>query len=169
MLLRRRIPERMREAVMMGIGLATLLIGFQMALQTRNVLGVIVSLAACGALGELLRIEDSLETLGRWAERRAGAAGEGAIAQAFVTSSLLFSVGPMTLLGAIQDGLGQPPVLLYTESLLDGASAVAIGAVARRRSAYPGAVRTGVAGRIVEEQSSGPGGGRRTCPQSVIL
>lgn len=128
LLLRRRIPERMRETVMMGIGLATLLIGFQMALQTRNVLGVIVSLAAGGALGELLRIEDGLETLGRWAERRAGAAGEGAVAQAFVTSSLLFCVGPMTLLGAIQDGLGQPPVLLYTKSLLDGASAVAIGA-----------------------------------------
>jgi uncharacterized membrane protein YqgA involved in biofilm formation len=129
MMLRRRFPERMRETVMMGIGLSTVLIGMQMALQTQNVLGVIVSLAAGAVIGESLHIEEGIEAIGRWAERRMGAPGEaGAVAAAFVTSSLLFCVGPMTILGAIQDGLGQPPVLLYTKSLLDGISAVAIGA-----------------------------------------
>lgn len=127
-LLRRRIPEQVRETVMQGIGLATLLIGFQMALQTRNVLGVIVSLAVGAVLGEALHIEDGLEALGRWAERRVGAGRESSFARAFVTSSLLFCVGPMTVLGSIQDGLGQPPLLLYTKSLLDGISSVAIGA-----------------------------------------
>ncbi len=130
LLLRRRIPERMRETVMMGVGLATLLIGTQMALQTRNVLGVIVSLAAGAVIGEALHIEEGLEALGRWAEARIGTGGrsEGGIAAGFVASSLLFCVGPMTVLGAIQDGLGQPPVLLYTKSLLDGVSAVALAA-----------------------------------------
>ncbi|MDR7518689.1 MAG: DUF554 domain-containing protein [Armatimonadota bacterium] len=129
LLLRRRIPDRMRETVMMGIGLATLLIGMQMALQTQNVLGVIVSLAAGGVIGEALHLEDGIEILSRWAERHVGGAGETQTsATAFVTSSLLFCVGPMTVLGAIQDGLGQPPVLLYTKSMLDGISAVAIGA-----------------------------------------
>ncbi|MDR7522379.1 MAG: DUF554 domain-containing protein [Armatimonadota bacterium] len=129
LLLRRRIPDRIRETVMMGIGLATLLIGMQMALQTQNVLGVIVSLVAGGVIGEALHIEDGIEILSRWAERRVGAAGETQTgAAAFVTSSLLFCVGPMAVLGAIQDGLGQPPVLLYTKSMLDGISAVAIGA-----------------------------------------
>lgn len=127
--LRRRFPGRMRETVMAGIGLATLLIGSQMALQTASVLGVIVSLVVGGIVGEALRIEDGIEALGRWAERRFAAwSQEHTVAQAFVTSSLLFCVGPMTVLGAIQDGLGQPPLLLYTKSLLDGISAVAIGA-----------------------------------------
>jgi uncharacterized membrane protein YqgA involved in biofilm formation len=129
LLLRRRFPERMRETVMGGVGLATLLIGFQMALQTQNVLGVILSVAAGAVVGETLRIEGGIEALGRWAERRVGAwGGTGSIATAFVTSSLLFCVGPMTILGSIQDGLGQAPVLLYTKALLDGISAVAIGA-----------------------------------------
>lgn len=127
--LRRRLPERAREAVMAAVGLATLLIGFQMALQTQNVLGVILSLALGAVIGEGLHIEEGIEALGRWAERRAGPISRGGgTAQAFVTSSLLFCVGPMTILGAIQDGLGQAPVLLYTKSLLDGISSVAIGA-----------------------------------------
>ncbi len=127
--LQRRLPERVREAVMAAIGLATLLIGLQMALQTRNILGVIVSLALGAALGEGLHIEEGIDALGRWAERLAGpVAAGGGTAQAFVTSSLLFCVGPMTILGAIQDGLGQTPVLLYTKSLLDGISSVALGA-----------------------------------------
>lgn len=129
-LLRRRFPARMRETVMMGVGLATLLIGFQMALQTQNVIGVILSLAAGAVIGEALHIEEGIEVLGRWAEARVGAGGggDGSVAAAFVASSLLFCVGPMTVMGAIQDGLGQPPLLLYTKSLLDGVSAVAIGA-----------------------------------------
>ncbi|MGH2405898.1 MAG: DUF554 domain-containing protein [bacterium] len=85
---------------------------------------------ALGAvIGEGLHIEDRLEALGRWTERRLGAANpDSSFTRAFVTSSLLFCVGPMTILGAIQDGLGQPPLLLYTKSLLDGISSVAIGA-----------------------------------------
>jgi uncharacterized membrane protein YqgA involved in biofilm formation len=87
-----------------------------------------------------MHIEEGLEALGRWAERRVGAAGGTGVvvaagtagganmAAAFVTSSLLFCVGPMTILGAIQDGLGQPPTLLYTKAVLDGISAIAIGA-----------------------------------------
>lgn len=127
--LRHRFPERVRETVMAGIGLATLIIGFQMALQTGNVLIIIASLVLGGIIGEAIHIEDGIETLGRWAERVYGSqTNEGTVAAAFVTSSLLFCVGPMTVLGAIQDGLGQTPVLLYTKSLLDGISAIAIGA-----------------------------------------
>jgi uncharacterized membrane protein YqgA involved in biofilm formation len=127
--LRHRFPERVRETVMAGIGLATLLIGFQMALQTGNVLIVIASLVLGGIIGEAIHIEEGIEALGAWAERTYGdQTQESTVAAAFVTSSLLFCVGPMTVLGAIQDGLGQTPVLLYTKSLLDGISAVAIGA-----------------------------------------
>ncbi len=128
-LLRRRIPKGMDEILMQGLGLATLAIGMQMALGTRNVVVVILSMAIGGALGHLLGIEAALERLGAWAEVRLGAREEGnTFARAFVTSSLLFCVGPLTILGAFQGGLGQPPVLLYTKSMLDGVSSVAIGA-----------------------------------------
>lgn len=126
--LRRRLPERMRETAMTGIGLVSLLIGAQMALQTRSVLGLAVSIVLGAVIGEALHIEEALETVGRWAERRVSTGGRASVAQAFVTSSLLFCVGPMTVLGAIQDGLGQTPVLLYTKAVLDGVSSVAIGA-----------------------------------------
>jgi uncharacterized membrane protein YqgA involved in biofilm formation len=123
----RRVPERVRDIVMQGVGLATVLIGVQMALQVRNVVGLIVSLAVGGAIGEFLRIEELLERLGTLAQQRLGPdERSGSFVQGFVTSSLLFCVGPMTLLGAIQDGLGQPPVLLYTKAVLDGISAVAL-------------------------------------------
>ena len=128
-LLRRRIPKGMDEILMQGLGLATLVIGMQMALGTRNVVVVILSMAIGGVLGHLLGIEAGLERLGTWAEARLGAREEGStFARAFVTSSLLFCVGPLTILGAFQGGLGQPPVLLYTKSMLDGVSSVAIGA-----------------------------------------
>ena len=127
--LRRRIPEGLHEILMQALGLATLVIGMQMALGTRNVLIVILSLASGGVIGELLGIETGLDRLGRWAEARLGAREDGStFARAFVTSSLLFCVGPLTILGSIQGGLGQAPVVLYTKSMLDGVSSVAIGA-----------------------------------------
>src|SRR5256886_3972649 len=127
--LRRHIPEGMHEILMQGLGLAVLVIGMQMALGTHNVLVVIISMAVGGVLGEALGIEARLNRLGLWAEARLGAREEGStFARAFVTSSLLFCVGPLTILGSIQGGLGQPPVLLYTKSMLDGVSSIAIGA-----------------------------------------
>lgn len=128
-LLRRRIPQGMDEILMQALGLATVVLGIQMALGTRNVVVVILSMAVGGAIGHLLGIETALERLGKWAEARLGAQEESStFARAFVTSSLLFCVGPLTILGAIQGGLGQPPVLLYTKSMLDGVSSIAIGA-----------------------------------------
>ena len=127
--LRRRIPERMREIAMQAIGLVTLVLGMQMALGTHDILVVILSVVLGGWIGEAVGIEAGLERLGAWAETRFGSAGErGTFARAFVTSSLLFCVGPLTILGSIQAGLGPPPTLLYTKSVLDGVSSLAIGA-----------------------------------------
>jgi uncharacterized protein len=128
-LLRRRIPKGMEDILMQGLGLAVLVIGWQMARESHNVVLLILSMTIGGALGHLLGIEAGLERLGTWAEARLGAREEGStFARAFVSSSLLFCVGPLTILGAFQGGLGQPPVLLYTKSVLDGVSSVAIGA-----------------------------------------
>ena len=84
-----------------------------------------------GVLGEWARLEDHLEALGRWLERRVGQrmdSGERSITRAFVTASLVFCIGPMTILGSIQDGLTGDFQLLAVKSLLDGFAALAFAA-----------------------------------------
>jgi uncharacterized membrane protein YqgA involved in biofilm formation len=134
-----RLPTRTRETVMHGLGLVTLLVGLQMALQTGNVLIVMGSMLAGGVLGEAWRIEDRLEGLGHWFEARLSR-GEspsadghsvlvrGNISRAFVTASLVFCVGPLTVLGSIQDGLTGDVRLLAIKSVLDGFAGMAFAA-----------------------------------------
>lgn len=117
------IPEGVKDTVMQGLGLAVLLIGLKMALQTNNVLIVIGSLALGGIAGELFAIENRLESLGGWLERRVGGT-EGGIAKAFVTSSLIYCVGALAITGAIQDGLTGNTDILVSKAMLDGISSV---------------------------------------------
>ncbi len=123
-----RLPERMRETVMKGIGLMTLVIGMQMALKTGNVLIVLGSVLVGGVLGTLLRLQDGLDALGGFLQRRFGSAGDGRFSEAFVTASLVFCVGPMTVMGAIQDGLTGDYHLLAVKSTLDGFTSLAFAA-----------------------------------------
>ncbi|MDF1535484.1 MAG: DUF554 domain-containing protein [bacterium] len=118
------IPERMRRTVMMGLGLAVLLIGFQLALQSRNPLIVIGALLIGGIIGEVLSIEAHLEKIGHRLQDRFKDAGN--VAEAFVTASLLYCIGAMAIMGSIQDGLGLEPTILYAKSALDGIASVAL-------------------------------------------
>lgn len=133
-LLGNRLPEKMRQTVLHGLGLITLTIGITMAIGTQNMLIPLFSILIGGILGEALRIEDGLERLGRWSEARLGqafgeaAAGGGRAAQGFITASLVFCVGPMTVLGSIQDGLMGDYTLLAVKSLMDGFAAMALAA-----------------------------------------
>src|SRR5919204_3990036 len=109
-LLGNRLPERVRDIALQGVGLVTLLIGTQMALQAQNLLIVLASMVIGGVVGEVVRIEDGLDALGRGLEQRFGATDvtssdpggrteETAAARfvrGFVTSSLVFCVGPLT-------------------------------------------------------------------------
>lgn len=128
-----RLPARTRETVMHGLGLVTLFVGLQMALKTGNVLIVMGSVLAGGVLGEAWRIEERLEGLGRWFEARlsrghVSSADGHSISRAFVTASLVFCVGPLTVLGAIQDGLTGDYELLAVKSILDGFAGMAFAA-----------------------------------------
>ena len=130
-LLKRRFPPRVQEVAMQAVGAVTLLIGVQMGLAAdsgRKVIVVLLSLAGGAVLGEALDIQGVLDRLGRHLERRFARAGDEQFARAFVTASLLFCVGPMTILGAIQDGLQRDPTLLFTKAVLDGVASVAIAA-----------------------------------------
>ena len=126
-----RLPERIRQIVMQGVGLVTLVVGMSMALGTNNVLLVLGSVCIGGILGEWWRIEDRLETAGRWLEAKASRVpflARGNFVQGFVTASLVFCVGPMTILGSIQDGLSGDYTLLAIKSVLDGFAGLAFAA-----------------------------------------
>lgn len=121
-----RLPSPMRETVMQGLGLMTLVIGVQMALGTRNILIVLASVLVGGMLGEWLRVQARLDALGQALEAR-WARGEqaGTFTRGFVTASLVFCVGPMTVLGSIQDGLVGDYTLLAIKAMLDGFAGLA--------------------------------------------
>lgn len=117
------ISIQIKNTVMQGIGLAVLLVGIQMSLQGSQILIVIISLALGGICGELLKIESNLERLGIWLENKVGGNG-GDVARAFVTASLIYCVGAMAVVGAIEDGLTGNPNTLIAKALLDGVSAI---------------------------------------------
>jgi uncharacterized protein len=129
-----RLPAKMQETVMNGLGLLTLVIGVTMAIGSANILIPMFSVLIGGVIGEVLRIDDGLTWLGLKAEERWGhRLGQGKVAgwsvtQAFVTSSLIFCVGPMTILGSIQDGLLGDYQLLAIKSTLDGFAAIPFAA-----------------------------------------
>lgn len=124
-----RLPERVRQTIIAGLGLFTAAIGFQMFLDSKNPIIVLTSLLVGGILGEWLRIEDGLRNLGGFFERKfiknpQNQQGSRFI-HGFLTASLVFCVGPMTILGAIQDGLTGDYSLLAIKSVLDGFAAMA--------------------------------------------
>jgi len=133
-----RLPERIRETVMHALGLVTLAIGVHEALAaftpplstftSASVVIVLGSVLIGGVIGELVRIDDRLNRLGEALKRRFGR-GEARFTEGFVVASLVFCVGPLTVLGSIQDGLNGDYQLLVVKSTLDGFAALAFAAV----------------------------------------
>lgn len=130
-----RLPERIHERVLRGLGLVTVVIGVDLALQWRdtNTLFVLGGILLGGIAGELLRIEDRLEAVGdRLQERFGGLPADDLephpVSEGFFTASLLFCVGAMAVVGSLQDGLQHDPDTLLTKSVLDGFAAVALAA-----------------------------------------
>lgn len=132
-LLGARLPEGMQQRVLMGLGMATLVLGVDNALEWRdtNALYVIGGVILGGLAGEALGIEDRLEAAGRRLQARFASASPGpashhTIAEGFFVASLLFCVGPLAVLGSIQDGLVGDYDTLATKALLDGFAAIAL-------------------------------------------
>ncbi len=117
------IPKTYMDTVMQAIGLAVILIGLKGALPAEDLLLVIFSLAIGGVAGEFLRIEERLELLGLWLERKLSRVG-GDIAKGFVTASLLFCVGSMAIVGSLESGLTGNHQTLFAKSVLDGVSSI---------------------------------------------
>lgn len=130
--LRGKLPQRITEAIMQAIGLVTVYIGLANAFDLSKVSeppGVIVGLMALAigaALGEWWRLEAAIEGLGEFLKKRLR--GRGRFTEGFVAASLLFCVGPLALLGSIQNGLSGDAGFLLLKSALDGFSALALAA-----------------------------------------
>jgi len=129
-----RLPAKMQETMMHGLGLVTFLVGLDMALKTNNILIVMGSVLLGGIIGEWWQIERRLNDFGRWLEARIDPVQDDvadpppSVGRAFVTASLVFCVGPMSILGSIQDGMTGDFRLLAIKSLLDGIAAMAFSA-----------------------------------------
>lgn len=142
------LPDRIKKTVIQGIGLAVLMIGVTMAIQTKNSLVIIASVVIGGIVGEIIDIEKRLQQFGQSLERRLAKNGQGAeFTKAFVTASLIYCVGAMAIMGALDSGLTGNNTILYAKSMLDGitalvfASSMGIGVLA---SAIPVFVYQGV-------------------------
>jgi uncharacterized membrane protein YqgA involved in biofilm formation len=125
-----RIPDRIRTIVVQVIGLVTLGLGLSDVLKTHNMVFPLVGMVLGGIVGELLAIERRLEGLGEVIRRRFARNQEpGRFVNGFVTATLLFCIGPLTILGAMQDATGETPQLYIIKGTLDGFMNVIFGAI----------------------------------------
>lgn len=123
LLFKKGIPEGYKQTVMQAISLAVILIGLKSALQSSELLIVIISLALGSIIGEFAGIEDKLERLGQWLESRFSSES-GSISKGFVTASLVYCVGSMAIVGSFESGLTGNHQTLFAKSALDGISSI---------------------------------------------
>jgi hypothetical protein len=121
------IPEKYNDTIMKSMSLAVILIGLQMALGTQNILLVICSMVAGALLGEKINIEKKLDDIGAKLQDRFSKTDSN-IGQGFVTASLMYCIGSMAIIGAIEGGLLGKHDVLFAKSLIDGIVSVALTA-----------------------------------------
>ncbi|ACI19573.1 DUF554 domain-containing protein [Dictyoglomus thermophilum] len=122
---KKRIPESLQKLLMDSLGLICLPLGMGMAIKGEKFLALVFSIVVGAIIGELLKIHDGLEKLSLEVEKRF-AREQNTFAKGFLTATLLYCIGPMTIMGSLQDGLGQTPQILYTKALLDGTASIAL-------------------------------------------
>ena len=123
----RFFPERVQRSIFQCLGLFCLYLGLDMALRTKDVLAVLISLILGTAAGELADLDSRLNRLS-YRLKATFRIGSATFTEGFVTAALLFCIGSMSLLGAIEDGIRNDPGLLVTKGVMDGISAVFLAA-----------------------------------------
>lgn len=120
LLLKKGIPERVSQGIMVAIGLCTMYIGIDGALKGENTLVLIVSMVVGTLLGTLLDLDGKLNRLGNYVEKKMRRPGEKtSVAEGFVTACLLFCIGAMTIVGSLQAGMTGNNELIFTKATLD--------------------------------------------------
>ena len=123
-----KLQERHTRTIMAALGISTMVIGITGAIETSNILIVIVSLVLGTILGELLKIEHRLDSLGDWLKSKVAKNGGGRFTEGFVTASLLFCVGSMAIMGSFDAGLRGDYNTIFAKSALDCVMAVTFAA-----------------------------------------
>lgn len=123
--LKAKMPEKIHKVVFEIMGLFTLILGIKMALSSNEALILLMSLLSGGIVGEFLNIDQFLQNTGEKI-KKIFKAKESKFTEGLVSSFLLFCIGPLTILGCIEEGLGQYPTQLYTKATMDGFSSVAL-------------------------------------------
>ena len=121
--LRGGIPEKYKDTIGYALALCVLTIGIQGAIRTENMMLVIVSAVVGSLIGEALRLEDRLDSLGAWVQKRLAKDDDG-FSQGFISATLLYCVGSMAVVGSIEAGLQNKPDTLLAKAVLDGVSAL---------------------------------------------
>ena len=121
--LRGGIPEKYKDTIGYALALCVLTIGIQGAIQTENMMLVIVSAVVGSLIGEALRLEYRLDSLGAWVQKRLAKDDDG-FSQGFISATLLYCVGSMAVVGSIEAGLQNKPDTLLAKAVLDGVSAL---------------------------------------------
>lgn len=124
-LLRKHFPLKIKQIVFQAIGLSTLVIGIKMSLEVRNILILIFSMLLGGITGEFLGLDRGLERLTDRIKKKFKSSGEH-FGEGLVTAFLIFCVGSMTIVGALDEGLRADHTVLLTKSVLDGFTSIAL-------------------------------------------
>lgn len=123
LLLKGGIPKRVQETVMNGLSLCIIYIGLSGTMKGQNVLLIIISMVIGCIIGELLNLEMKIKNLGDFIESKSkGKLGK--LSDGFVTSSLLFCVGAMAIVGSLESGLTGNHTILYAKSMIDGITSI---------------------------------------------
>ena len=123
-LLMGRISDKFTKSILRAVGLCICIIGISGALRG-DIMLMVVSMAAGAFLGEVLRIDDGLNAVGQWVQKKLSKNGAGSsFSEGFVTSTLLFCVGAMAVVGSIDSGLRDDQSIIYTKSVLDGVTSL---------------------------------------------
>ncbi len=118
-----KIPKRFSESIIKSIALGVLLIGILNAIKVENIILVLISLTIGTLIGEYIHIEKKLENLGKFIEKKSNKS-DSSITKSFVTTSLLYCVGSMAIVGSLESGLTGNHATLFAKSIIDGTTAI---------------------------------------------
>jgi hypothetical protein len=129
MIFKNRIPQRFTQVLTSGLALAVMCIGISSAVKTDDTLCMIICLVVGTVIGELLRIEDHLDSLGSWIQRHVEKDKENStFTQGFVTTSLIFCIGSMAVMGSIEAGINHNYSIILSKGVIDGVTNISFAA-----------------------------------------
>ena len=132
MLLKGGIPERIQNIIYTAVGVAVMFIGITGVINNQgDSMLLVLSLVIGGVIGELCKLDEHMESLGEKIKKRfirEGSAGSATFVEAFVSSTILFCVGAMAIVGSLNDGMLHDPSMLFTKAILDGITSIILAA-----------------------------------------